>query len=194
MVSSRLKRRPVSRLIRTALIGAPLIALAGCGVFFQQHPVGNAHVPEPAKPVSVQAYLGRWYEIARYEQSFQKGCEGVTADYSLRPSGKLAIVNTCREPDGRTRQAKALAYVIPNTGNTQLKVSFFGPIYIGNYWILDHAEDYAWSIVGEGSRRFLWVLTREPVPSSDLKAELIERVHGLGYDTTILHLTQQPPG
>ena len=192
MLSSRLKRRPVSRLIRTALIGAPLIALAGCGVFFQQHPVGNAHVPEPAKPVSVQAYLGRWYEIARYEQSFQKGCEGVTADYSLRPSGKLAIVNTCREPDGRTRQAKALAYVVPNTGNTQLKVSFFGPIYIGNYWILDHAEDYAWAIVGDPSGRYLWILARKPVlPPTEVDA-LIARVQALGYDTSTLLRTKQP--
>ena len=67
---------------------------------------------------------------------------------------------------------------MPDTGNAKLKVAFIGPFFVGNYWVLDHAEDYAWSIVGEGSRRFLWVLTREPVPSSDLQAELIERVHG----------------
>jgi apolipoprotein D and lipocalin family protein len=60
--------------------------------------------------------------------------------------------------------------------------------------VLDHAEDYAWSIVGEGSRRYLWILTRVPVPAPDLQAKLIERVRSLGYDTTILHLTRQPPG
>lgn len=182
----------VVRFIRAALIGLPLVALTGCGVFFQQHPVGNPRVPEPARQVSLQAYLGRWYEIARYEQSFQKGCEGVTADYSLKPSGKLAIVNTCRDPDGRIRQAKALAYVVPDTGNTKLKVSFFGPFYIGNYWILDHAEDYAWAIVGDPSGRYLWILARKPVlPSSEVDA-LIARVQALGYDTSTLLRTKQP--
>lgn len=192
MASSRLLPRFVLPLVRVAVVGLPLVALAGCGVFFQQHAVGNTHVPAPAKPVSIQAYLGRWYEIARYEQSFQKGCEGVTADYSLKPSGKLSIVNTCREPDGRIRQAKALAYVIPDTGNTQLKVSFFGPFYIGNYWILDHAEDYAWAIVGDPSGRYLWILARKPVlPSAEVDA-LIARVQALGYDTSTLLRTQQP--
>jgi apolipoprotein D and lipocalin family protein len=73
-------------------------------------------------------------------------------------------------------------------------VAFFGPFFIGNYWVLDHAEDYAWSIVGEGSRRYLWILTRAAVPPPDLQAMLIDRVRSLGYDTTMLHLTQQPPG
>lgn len=177
--------------MRAALLGAPLL-LAGCGVFFQQHAVGNPHVPQPLKPVSLSAYLGRWYEIARYDQSFQAGCDGVTADYSLKPDGKLAIVNTCRDPDGKTRQARALAYVLPNTANTQLKVSFFGPFYIGNYWILDHADDYAWAIVGDPTGRYLWLLDRKPVPGPAETQALIARAAALGYDVSMLRRTEQP--
>lgn len=47
-------------------------------------PFFRASVPEPAKPVDLSRHLGRWYEIARYDSSFERDCEGVAAEYSLR--------------------------------------------------------------------------------------------------------------
>jgi apolipoprotein D and lipocalin family protein len=152
--------------------------------------------PVPAKSVDLDRYLGRWYEFARYDTWFEHNDEGVTAEYSLRPDGLIGVVNASRSgsPTGRRRRAKARARPVPGSGNARLKVAFFGPFFIGNYWVLDHAEDYAWSIVGEGSRRYLWILTRAPVPPPEVQAMLLQRVRSFGYDTTLLHLTQQPPG
>jgi len=123
-----------------------LVALGACATL-RQGPSGNARVPEPAKAVELERYLGRWYELARYEQSFQKDCEAVTADYSLRADGLIRVVNTCREGavDGPLKQAEARAKVVADSDNAKLKVSFFGPFYVGNYWVLDHAEDYSWA-------------------------------------------------
>ena len=87
-----------------ALVGTGL-AIAACATLLQRHPVGNRAVPEPAKPVELKRYLGRWFEIARYEQRFQKGCEGVTANYSLRSDGSIAVTNRCRKPDGTIAEA-----------------------------------------------------------------------------------------
>ena len=167
------------------------VALAGCTYFQSRHPVGNRSVPQPAKSVDLQRYLGRWYEIARYEQSFQKGCEGVTADYSLRSDGTIDVVNRCRKPDGKTDEARGRAKVVDRVTNAKLKVSFFGPFY-GAYWVLDHADDYSWSIVGEPSGRYLWILAREPRPSGAKVDQLIERVRNFGYDTSMLLRTKQP--
>lgn len=166
------------------------LGLTACSTILTQHPVGNRSVPQPRKPVELERYLGRWYEIARYEQGFQKGCEGVTADYSLRPDGTINVVNRCRKPDGKTSQARGRAKVDART-NAKLKVSFFGPFY-GDYWVLDHADDYSWSIVGEPSGRYLWILNREPTPSAAEIQRLIDRTAELGYDTTMLLRTKQP--
>ena len=76
-----------SKLLLPALVLGAL-ALSGCAAAFSKHPVGNAAVPQPAKSVELSRYLGRWYELARYEQGFQKDCDGVTADYALRPIRK----------------------------------------------------------------------------------------------------------
>lgn len=167
------------------------LALSGCAALGPKHPVGNAAVPQPAKPVDTQRYLGRWYEIARYEQGFQKDCDGVTADYSLREDGKIRVVNTCRKPDGKITDAVGRAKIVDPVTRAKLKVSFFGPFY-GDYWVLDRAEDYSWAIVGEPSGRYLWLLAREAMPGRDRIQAQIARARELGYDTAMLRMTRQP--
>ena len=158
----------------------------------ERHPVGNASVPEPAKSVDLQRYLGVWFEIARYDQRFERSCAaGVSATYSLRTDGSINVMNRCRRSDGSIKEALGRAKIVDRTTNAKLKVSFFGPFY-GDYWILDHADDYSWSIVGEPSGRYLWILNRQPTPGDAEVQNLIDRVARLGYDTSMLLRTKQP--
>ena len=141
---------------------------------------GGAPMREPAKPVELERYLGRWYEIARYPNRFERGCEAVTADYAKRVDGGISVTNTCRKgsPDGPVDQAVGRAKVVGGDG-AKLKVSFFGPFY-GDYWVLDRADDYSWALVGGGSDLF-WILARRPDPPN--RAELVRRAEALGYDS-----------
>jgi apolipoprotein D and lipocalin family protein len=178
--------------IRSLTLSASVaMLLSGCAALGPRHPVGNVAVPEPARTVELQRYLGRWYEIARYEQSFQRDCEAVTADYSLREDGMIRVLNTCRKPDGRITNATGRARIVDPATNAKLKVSFFGPFF-GDYWVLDHAEDYSWAIIGEPSGRYLWLLAREATPPTSSIDALIARAATLGYDTSQLIRTRQP--
>lgn len=179
------------RTAKLSLIAVAAMLLAGCAALGPKHPVGNTAVPQPAKPVELSKYLGRWYEIARYEQSFQKGCEGVIADYALREDGKISVRNSCRKPDGKVSVANGKAKIVDTATNAKLKVSFFGPFY-GDYWVLDRADDYSWAIVGEPSGRYLWLLSREATPAPAKVEAQIARAGTLGYDTTMLIRTKQP--
>ncbi len=167
----------------------PLFAFSACAG--KPGPVGNTAVPQPAKAVEINRYLGRWYEMARYEAPFQKGCEGVTADYSLRPDGKIKVINSCRKgaADAPITQANGKARVVAKGNGAKLEVSFFGPFY-GDYWVLDRADDYAWSIVGEPSGRYLWILTRKAKPDATTRTLLEARVQALGYDWSLIRVTQ----
>ncbi|MCX5581531.1 lipocalin family protein [Kaistia terrae] len=169
----------------------PLLAASLLAACIPAGPVGNASVPEPAKSVELERYLGRWFELGRYENRFERNCEAVTADYSLRDDGMVRVVNTCREGgvDGKKKVAEGRAKVVPESGNTKLKVSFFGPFY-GEYWVLDHGPDYAWSIVGEPSGRYLWILTRTAKPSEQIRKMLKAKVQSLGYNVGMLRWTQ----
>jgi apolipoprotein D and lipocalin family protein len=179
---------------RPALLGL-IAAIAAAGVAgctsFKGGPVGNAAVPSPARAVDLNRYVGRWYEMARYEAPFQKDCEAVTADYTVTSPGRILVVNTCRkgEIDAKASTAKGKAKVVAGSDNAKLRVSFFGPFY-GDYWVLDHAEDYSWSIVGEPSGRYLWMLTRTAKPDAATRADLERRVRAMGYDWSLVRQTQ----
>lgn len=184
----------MNRLTKAIAIGGIAVVGLATAIFaatFDRHPVGNVAVPQPAKSVELRRYLGRWYEIARYEQSFQKGCQGVTADYSLRPDGKIDVLNRCRKPGRELSEARGVAKVVDKSTNAKLKVSFFGPFY-GDYWVLDHAGDYSWAVVGEPSGRYLWILAREATPTEGVVQALRQRVRVMGYDTSMLIRTKQP--
>jgi apolipoprotein D and lipocalin family protein len=178
--------------IQAALgITTAAVALLACSRLLTRHPVGNEQVPEPAKAVDLQQYLGRWFEIARYDQHFERGCEAATADYTLRAEGRIEVVNRCSKRDGQIKEARGIAYVVDGQRNAKLKVSFFGPFY-GHYWILDHADDYSWSLVGEPSGRYLWILSREPHPGDEQLSELVRRTAAIGYDTSMLIFDKHP--
>ncbi|MCC5996443.1 MAG: lipocalin family protein [Oceanicaulis sp.] len=143
--------------------------------------------------VDLERYLGRWFEIARYDNRFERGCEGVTADYARRPGGLIEVVNTCFRDglDGPADTARGRARVVPDTGGAQLEVSFFGPFW-GDYWIieLDEAE-YQWAVVSEPRGRYLWILAREPRLDPDVLDVRLAELDALGFDTGALVFVEQ---
>lgn len=153
----------------------------------------NRAVPQPHKTVDIGRYAGLWHEIGRYENRFERGMEGVTAEYRLRDDGLVEVINTGHKgaPDGPAKVAVGRAKIVPDSGDAKLKVSFFGPFFFGDYWVLDHDPDYAWSIVGEPSGRYLWLLARDAKPTSVVRDILFARAREFGYDTDRIRVTQQ---
>jgi apolipoprotein D and lipocalin family protein len=145
--------------------------------------------------VDLQRYLGTWFEIATIPQRFQKGCVGVTAEYSLRRDGDIQVVNTCLKGtlDGKVRQVRGKARVIDRTTNAKLKVSFFWPFW-GSYWIIGLDSDYKWAIVGHPGRGYLWILNRSPHMDEALYGDLLKLIADMGYGLTEIKKTLQRGG
>ena len=141
--------------------------------------------------VDLTRYAGKWYEIARLPNRFQRNCTGdTTATYQLRPDGKISVLNECHKADGRVISAQGTARVASAKGpNTKLKVTFFWP-FSGNYWIIDLDPDYKWAVVGEPDRKYLWSLSREPRLSDDLYSRILARASQQGYDVSRLIRTR----
>jgi apolipoprotein D and lipocalin family protein len=178
--------RAIVRGLRAASRVLALAALA-CGA--------SAAAPPPTAPhVDLQRYLGVWHEMARYDNRFQdEDCVNVTAEYGLRDDGDVSVRNTCRNGDGAvTESVDGRAYVADTTSNAKLRVTFFWPFF-GDYWIVALADDYSWVIVSEPSREYLWILTRTPVSGGPEMTELVARAGALGFDTSRLRYTQEPP-
>jgi apolipoprotein D and lipocalin family protein len=161
-----------------------MIGLGGCGAVYP--PL------DTVDNVELGRYTGRWYEIARYPNSFETGCMGVTADYALREDGRISVVNTCVEGslDGNVRLIEGVARVVDRTTNAKLAVTFFPP-FEGDYWILELGEDYEYAVVGDPSRRFLWILSRKPTLDEVLYEDILGRLPERSYDPNRLELVPQ---
>ncbi|OJH06751.1 MAG: hypothetical protein AOY29_06175 [Alcanivorax borkumensis] len=138
--------------------------------------------------VDLQRYTGTWYEIARLPQWFQRGCYDSTATYSANDDGTLKIVNRCQREGDESREAVGTARVVPNTGNAKLKVRFdnwvsklIPTITEGNYWIIALDKDYQTVVIGEPSRKYLWILARQPELGDDQYQALLQLAKTKGF-------------
>lgn len=134
--------------------------------------------------VDLNRYMGKWYEIARLPNPFQKKCAAaVMATYSLLADGKVSVLNECLQSSGKSKSAKGKAKVADSATNAKLRVTFFWPFY-GDYWILELGADYEYAVIGEPKRRYCWILSRTPEMEEPLYQELIGRIAKQGYDTS----------
>lgn len=145
---------------------------------------------EVVKNFEVDKYLGKWYEIARFDSSFEKDLNQTTAEYSLGENGKIVVVNkgyNYKKNKWETAKGKAKFTQSPNEGN--LKVSFFGPFY-GPYKILFIDEDYKYALVTSGLD-YLWILSREKTIPENIKSKYLNHAKSLGFKTQNLVWVQQ---
>jgi len=151
---------------------------------------GCVGIPEKITPVdnfNIDRYLGRWYEIARLDHSFERGLTRVTADYSMRDDGGVRVLNRgYDEKNNAWKEAEGKAYFVEEPDKGYLKVSFFGPFY-GSYVVfeLDH-ENYQHALVSGPDHSYLWILARTPQMEKDLLDTLIKKAAAAGFDTSQL--------
>ncbi len=138
--------------------------------------------------VDVDRYMGKWYEIGRITQRFQRNCGASTAEYSLTKKGKVKVINSCiRKDNNEIQKAYGVATVADTTTNSKLKVSFvpvlkwFG-FFSGNYWVLALDEaDYQYALVGDPTAQYLWMLSRTPTMDQYTKEMLLDVARDNGY-------------
>ena len=142
--------------------------------------------------VELSSYVGTWYEIANFPQSFQRGCRATTATYTVRADGDIDVLNRCRKDslDGAEKSGLGRARVVDRATNAKLEVSFFRPFW-GDYWIIDLADDYSYAVVGHPGRDDLWILARTPTMAEATYQSLITRLQAKGYETSRLVRTLQ---
>lgn len=148
---------------------------------------GCLGMPDAVKPVDgfqVDKYLGKWYEIARLDHSFEKGLSHVSAEYSRRKDGGIAVLNKgYNAKKGRWKSAQGKAYFVENEDRAYLKVSFFGPFY-GSYVVFGLDQDnYQYAFVAGPKTSYLWFLSRKPIVTETLKQQFINESRQLGFKT-----------
>ena len=188
-------RSLLQRVLLAGLLGL------GAGVARAESP------PMQALPkLDLAAYEGRWYQVALYPNRFQSQCvSDTTATYARAGDGTISVVNRCRRADGSMDEVTGVARPLRGKSSLRdgalepamLEVSFL-PAWLrwtglgwGDYWVLELGPAGRYSIVSEPSRKYLWVLAREPVLTPAEDAAVRERLQALGFDLARLQAHPQ---
>lgn len=156
--------------------------------------------PTPVAQLDLNRYSGTWYEIASYPQWFQKGCHCTRAQYELNADSTVRVLNTCNRDSvgGKYSEAEGTARVVRAARDdgsfSRLKVYFFLPwlrLFGGDYWVIGLADDYSWAVVGDPSRKYLWILSRTPDLAVEAREQVMTVIANQGYTTEPLQWTVQ---
>lgn len=174
----------------TAFLLLPLILMSGCA----KNTAGD--VPETVEFVNIERYSGKWYEIAKIPNRFQRKCAGnTTAVYTILPEGRIKVKNSCVDNHGNKISAEGIAEIADKNSNSKLRVSFFSifgyHLFWGDYWILGLDNDYRYAAIGHPERKYGWILSRnESLDDNDLKT-VFHILSENGYETEEFEFTYQ---
>ncbi len=143
------------------------------------------------KPFDVNRYLGKWYEVARFDYRFEKNLNNTTAEYSLKDDGNIKVVNRGYDfVKGEWKEAMGKAKFVGDKDEAKLKVSFFGPFYAG-YNVIAIDQDYKYALVAGKNLNYLWILSREKTIPASIKESYLQKARQLGYNTDKLNWVKQ---
>lgn len=162
-------------LMKKIMLCLVLLSLSGC--------LGMPQSVQPVNDFELDNYLGKWYEVARLDHSFERGLSKVTAEYSLRPDGGVSVINRGYSADDKEwKQAEGKAYFVSSENEGYLKVSFFGPFY-GSYVVFElDKQNYDYAFVSGPNTDYLWLLSRTPSVSPEVKTEFERLAKRYGFD------------
>lgn len=154
----------------------------------------NAKTKSTVKDLDLKRYMGLWYEIARFENRFEKDLVAVTARYSFMPDGKIEVINSGRLKtlNGVLKSSKGKAKQPDPKRPGELKVSFFLWFYADYDILLLDQKNYSYALIGSNSDKYLWILSRTPRIDDGTLNFILNYARKLGYDTSKLYYTPQP--
>jgi len=180
-----------------------IVAAAVVGALALSVVVGG-QVPGPVTTVAavdLTRYEGQWFEVARFENRFQRQCVGdVRATYTRRSDGRIDVLNTCRTTSGSMTSVLGEARVVDTASNAKLEVRFapswlsFLPMVWGDYWVIGLDPSYRWAVVGEPSREYLWILSRTPTLDTATYDHAVAMARAVGFDVQRLVKTAPAVG
>lgn len=143
---------------------------------------------EPRRPIDIDRFMGRWYEILRTPNNHQRNCWAASQVWSRRDDGRFTIRQTCHRgsASGRVENFDTTARVLNAPQNTKWEASFFGGLIRQRYWVIDRADDYSWMIATTADGEFPALLSRSPTMSAAETARLRRRMAELSLPTAQL--------
>jgi len=178
----------VNHALTTALLLTCLLSVAHCKLIWG---FGGCPKVTVKSDFDVSRYIGTWYEIARYPNSFEDPeSRCVKAVYGPSETGPnyITVINSGVLPDGSVDKVEGEAWIpdMDEPGKLLVRFSPYQPP--GDYWVL--ATDYDKYSVVHSCQSFLfarvefnWFLSKQREIDDNTKAEVYQIFESNGVVT-----------
>ena len=169
--------------------------LAGAGCLASQGVGPNADRPlERVDAVDLERFAGDWFVLEHIGLEPESEAHDEVETYTLREDGRIDVALRFRDGafDGPERRMSQLAWVHDPATNAEWRIRPFWPLAL-SYLIIDLDGDYAWTVVGHPSKRWVWIMAREPRLDAETLSGIRGRLAEQGYDVTRLRRVPQRP-
>lgn len=137
------------------------------------------------KDFDLNRYLGTWYEIARYDNRFEKNLVDVVAEYKMKSDGNVEVINSGYNPVSKEHKSIKGVAKIKDKNIGKLRVSFFRPFY-ADYNIILLDKDYQYAVVAGSDLKNLWILSRNKEMAEDKYLAILKKIRSFGILTDTL--------
>ena len=133
--------------------------------------------------VDIQKFMGDWYVIANIPTFIEKRATNSIESYHLNNDGVIETTFSFYQdsPKGDLKIYKPKGFIYNNETNAEWRMQFLWPFKLP-FLIIDLADDYRYTVIGYPSRKYLWIMSREPNISNEDYLDITENLISLGYD------------
>ena len=142
--------------------------------------------------VDLEKFMGDWYVIANIPTFIEKGAVNAIESYQLDSKGRVKTTFTFRKNsiDGPKKTYNPIGFIHNKVTNAEWRMQFLWP-FKSPFLIIDLDEKYSYTVIGIPSRKYVWIMAREPSMSGELYKKILSNLKDIGYDISLIQSIEQ---
>jgi apolipoprotein D and lipocalin family protein len=173
------------------------LVLIGCFPLYGFSQQDSVVQPVQTVPyVDLSRFSGKWYEIARLRKPWERECAlNTTVTYTVESADTLQVYTECQQTIGfgRLEKVNGTALILDQITQAKWKVTFppvpfIEWIFSGEYWVIQLADDYTYTVLCDPSHSHLWILSRTPTIPEDTYQVILDKAALQLPDINVLNI------
>ena len=133
--------------------------------------------------VDIERFMGDWYVIANIPTFIEKGATNAIESYKLGNKGVIETTFTFYQdsPDGEKKVYRPKGFIYNTETNAEWRMQFIWPFKMP-FLIIDLDDNYKYTVIGYPSRKYVWIMAREPKLSDEVYEGILSNLAEVVYD------------
>ena len=142
--------------------------------------------------VDLEKYMGDWYVIANIPTFIEKNATNAIESYKLSSDGTIHTTFSFYKgsPKGEKKIYRPKGFVFNTETNAEWRMQFLWPFKLP-FLIIELDEDYSYTVIGYPSKKYVWIMARDPQMEEKRYNLILDNLSKIGYDISLIQKVPQ---